>query len=1062
MSRQYHENLKIKENIIVFIVMFFSALYSYNVIMVLAEEIATGDAEVTETESSINQNIIDGGLSDAQDSAAAADDPADPDNGNQTDNNGNIEIIELDGAEAVDDATDTTGINGTEDNTGTSTIATGEAIIEAIAENIVNSNGLEADCGAECPDTASGTTSVDNLNAATTTNDVLLNGDSGGNTIASSSGDALITTGDVGIINIILNYINNNFFGPGKEYFINIFNHVMGAIDLSGFNGEETAVEESGACDVIDCYVTINNDNSASTDNNIVIDANTGDNIIATSTGEGRIETGDIEIVNDLVNIANLNVAGNDWFFAVVNIFGELKGDIILPGPGNAASTSADEAATTTEVIAQTPELEAESAGIILANTDAADLLNNIDINASTGDNTTEGGGEITTGEAVVESHVFNLINYSVTGNAWKFARVNIFGNWDGFITGLPAGYDYLEDEYGITIYNDILSDPEFYSAYAQMIVGNTNLASTTNNIEINASTGNNSILHSDGGSIATGDINIQNSLLNFINANFTGNSWEFSMVNVFGDWQGNLAFGLPDLWVTEANDAAGPVRRGDYINYTFLFGNKGDGLATGVTLSDDYDENYVWSEAGAGIVAWPLSDLPPNTQGSLSYAVRVRDDISAGHHNADNTVAISSFGNDRDPGDNSAGGTVVVDGGNAAAAGGAGNSLSSRTDADNRMGNTSPALVVVKTNDAADVVRPGDVVNYTITIRNPGGTPMEDVLVLDILSGEEGKVEVNRELWELGAVLDREEVSIGYSLEITSNIRSGVYANEVTVEGYDAAKDDFVAVVASTKIKVENPDWFGFRPLLEIGLSGGADYANPGDTVTYKAVITNNGVKTAKGVILSGSLGDGLTFLDGGGIINNWNLGDMVPGQFRKVFFTVEADKTAEPGLYLIEFEVKSDNSGTAETARDRSSLEIKTVAVAGLSSEEVAVPQPVAVAPAISRLGFLDDIVGQPEKALAAGYAGETATELDQTFYPGENDFAFLDNSGRIGNKIDLAPARLAMKLLIALSVIFVILTIILTIKERSLNNEEIPEVVNLKKTRPLRLRKSFAGKN
>ncbi|OGF27559.1 hypothetical protein A2468_07350 [Candidatus Falkowbacteria bacterium RIFOXYC2_FULL_46_15] len=1039
MSRHNHENLKIKEKIVVFAAILFVALYSYNVVLVLADE--------------ENEFVAD----NAETAAAAAE---------AEEESGDTQIIELDEADTGNDA-GLPDINGSADNTATSSIMTGDANIEAITENNVNSNSLEADCGAQCPEAATSTVSIDNINAATTTNDVLLNGDSGGNTIASSSGDASITTGDVGIVNIILNYINNNFFGPGKEYFINIFNHVMGAIDLSGFNDATPAGEEPAACEAGSCYLTVNNGNQASIDNNVIIDANTGDNIIATSTGFGLIETGDIEIVNDLVNIANLNVAGNNWLFAVVNIFGELQGDIILPAPGIATGTD-ETAGTTTEEIAGITESDVDSPSIILANTDTAGLLNDIDVNADTGSNLAEEGGDITTGDATVQSHVFNLINYSVSGNAWKLARVNIFGNWDGFVTGLPPGYGYLEDEYGITIYNDILSDPEFYASYAQMIVGNTNQASTTNNIEINASTGGNSILHGEGGSIDTGDINIENSLFNFINSNFTGDNWEFSMINVFGDWQGNLAFGAPDLWVTEsingglsaeAGEKAEPVRRGEYINYTFLFGNKGDGLATGVTLSDDYDENYVWSEEGAGNVAWPLSDLPPNTQGSLSYAVRVRDDISAGHHNADNTVAISSVENDRDPGDNSAGGTVIVDGGNAAAVGGAGNSLSSQTDADNRSGNISPALIVVKTNDAADIVRPGDVVNYTITIRNPGGTPMEDVLVLDILSGEEGKVEVNRELWELGAVLDREEVSIGYSLEITSNIRSGVYVNEVTVEGYDAAKDDFVAVVGSAKIKVENPDWSGYQYQLEIGLKGGAGSANPGDKVGYEAIITNNGSKMAENVVLSGNLADGLTFSDESGIINkHWDLGDIKPGEFKNITFSVQASEAVESGLYLIGIEVVS---GDEESTKDWSSLEIRTIAVAG-ASEELDAPEPAAVGPAISRLGFLDDIVGQPEKALAAGYADETAAELDRAFYPGENDFAFLDTSGRIGNKIDLAPARLAMKLLIALSVIFVILTIILTIKERSVNNEEMPEVVNLKKTRPLRLRKSFAGKN
>jgi len=251
------------------------------------------------------------------------------------------------------------------------------------------------------------------------------------------------------------------------------------------------------------------------------------------------------------------------------------------------------------------------------------------------------------------------------------------------------------------------------------------------------------------------------------------------------------------------------------------------------------------------------------------------------------------------------------------------------------------------------------------------------------------------------------------------------------------------VAVVGSSKIRVENPDWSGFRPQLEIGISGGALYVNPGDTLDYEAIITNNGNKIAKNLDLSGNLADGLTFLDEGGIINkHWNLEDLAPGEFRNIAFSVQADKGAEPGLYLISLEIKSDD---LEPVKDWSSLEIKTVAVAGASTEAAAgeLKRAAAVAP---DPGFLDDAIG-PETALAA--EEETSAELDSA-WSGENSYVFskeITNPGT-GQKINLAPAKYALGFLITISVLFIILTIIMTVKERRSQDLVMPEVVDLKK--------------
>ena len=442
-----------------------------------------------------------------------------------------VEVDNTNEAEVDNDLDGSGGTGGNEigKNEGNSQITTGDAIIGALTDNNINSNTTEADCENECcpadPE-APKSIEVDNDNTASTANDVLLDGNSGENNISSTTGQAVITTGDVSIFNIIINYLNTNFFGKGQEFFLNIFSHLVGSIDLSGYGEEDNEASDLGSsgCEAENCNVAINNSSTSTLDNDININANTGINTIENS-GASIIETGDINILNDVVNVANLNVTGNDWFFAVVNIFGFLEGDLILPGMNVDNSESETE-----ELVNQVEEAAIEVEKFIVANSNQADLMNNIDILADTGDNEisdTDGTAAISTGNAMVDTKAFNLVNLNFTGDKWQLTQINLFGNWEGLIHGLPDNYSYFEDENGVTIYNDFFNDDIFTQAFVQLKVNNGNSASTTNNIEIAANTGANAVLHGSGDAlIDTGDISIKNALLNFINSNF--NSYSF------------------------------------------------------------------------------------------------------------------------------------------------------------------------------------------------------------------------------------------------------------------------------------------------------------------------------------------------------------------------------------------------------------------------------------------------------------------------------------------------------------------------------------------------------
>jgi uncharacterized repeat protein (TIGR01451 family) len=798
-------------------------------------------------------------------------------------------------------------------------INTGDADLSAIIGNDINKNTLN-DSLATTTASSGPAAIIGNDNNATTTNILDLEGNTGKNEISSSSGDALIDTGDINIISAIVNYINTNFFGKGKQFFVNIFDQFTGNIDLSGHEGGESDAELP-QCEGENCHIYLDNKNNSGTENNINIKANTGDNLIEGSGGTSVIETGDINIINDIVNINNLNIAGDDWYFAVVNIFGVLDGDIILPGMNPSEYEVKKFAAEAEKLATNTKE-------IIITNKNNADILNNIDINTQTGENLITDGGEamIKTGDAAVEMTAFNLINYNYTGDQWKFAKVNIFGNWKGIVENLPPGYGYFKDDNGVTIYNEYFDADAFINSFAKLMVENDNNADIANNIIIDANTGSNSI--SGEGRISTGDISVKNNLLNFINSNFTGQNWEFSLINVFGEWRGNLAFGQPDLWMIQSADTGGKseLSKGDLVTYKILFGNNGDSLATKVKIVDDYDENFLAinsssGNADGGRMTFDIGSLPPNSQGSISYSAIVRDDIPTGRHDIENTARISSLEKDRNYADNISGLKLSAHGGN--------NEGSPVQFASNSVSGTSaamlPNLSIVKTNNSQKELNSGETVNYSITIKNTGEGDLTEVLVDDTMYSLESGEKIASDIWDIGTLKGGEKVLIEYSIEINGAMPSGTYINEAAVEGYDPLSGKYISAAASSKIKVENNKKTEEKePQIVIGSVNKSGPAIPGDEVDFKLIIANNGQGKAINASLEAVLPDGLMFLDSKDSKIKYDFDQILPGEIINIDKRVKISDFANPGVYSSLVSFTGENTKKQQITYD---LELKSI---------------------------------------------------------------------------------------------------------------------------------------
>jgi len=414
-------------------------------------------------------------------------------------------------------------------------------------------------------------------NTAYVVNDANQETVTGNNSASENVGNSEITTGDANTTGTVVTAVNTNVDGVGVAEF-NIADDHMGDIilDFSGacfsscLSGDTEIVNTGNGSDSTNSGnvdSTINNntfqDNDAVIENNVLLSSDSGNNTADNNTGgNSEIRAGDANVSAGILNFANNNLAGN-VVYAVVNIFGNLVGDIILPdgsfltccvtdatlansGNGSNSTNTANLDSTTNDETYQFNNVELE---------------NNLVLDASTGGNSvsanTGGDSSVTTGEIDIAAQVMNIANLNLVGGNYWLVLVNEAGKWIGKILGAPDGsnvygseaFEITVDENGeIVVLNSGNGSGSNNSGTVTQNTNNTivqsNDAKIVNNVDLSANTGGNSASRNTGGgsTITTGDANIVANIVNFVNNNIVGSGKLFvTVINVFGSWLGDF-----------------------------------------------------------------------------------------------------------------------------------------------------------------------------------------------------------------------------------------------------------------------------------------------------------------------------------------------------------------------------------------------------------------------------------------------------------------------------------------------------------------------------------------
>jgi len=646
------------------------------------------------------------------------------------------------------------------------TIDTGDASAETEVVNQVNINELNLEETAESGDMPSTDVSIEN--EAEINNNVETEAETGENEVE-GSGEEKINTGNAYASANVVSLVNFNLVeSNGFLYLLNNFLESMGHVDLrliAPSSGKSLySIPTLNSCGTSNCNATTTDlsveiKNQAEISNAVIVRSSTGENT-ATSTNNAGINTGDAYAGANVVNIANTNIINSDYLLFAFNNFSGWDGDLILPNADFFSSFFSQ------------PSVSAAN----ISHTNSAGIENNVTTSADTGGNVSEGEiSGINTGDAVANTNVTNIANTNIFNSSTFFVVFRIFGAWNGSVFNAPEGVSWVETPSGIELFSNDTGGSD--TLEKDLNINTNNTANINNNVQVIALTGENKATSIDGeASINTGNAYAGANIINIANTNIVSSNWIVALINIFGDWSGSISFGQPDIWVATQVEAPNPLLFSSELVFHTTVANRGDASASKVKFEGHFSDRLVRfdKENLSGNYVWNIGDLKPGEVRELTYTAKVGDGMEHMWQDAlvKHDFNVSAYETDANYEDNSD--TIFLPIQRPV------NNLWSFKDPIKIKTSTYPSISVNKTSSKATTTA-SSTIGYTIKIQNSGGTAFKGVLH-DILEDEKGEV-IAENNWELGEILQNEEISVSYEAIFNASTTPGMYTNYAWVE---------------------------------------------------------------------------------------------------------------------------------------------------------------------------------------------------------------------------------------------------------------------------------------
>ncbi len=309
-----------------------------------------------------------------------------------------------------------------------------------------------------------------------------------------------------------------------------------------------------------DPNVTVNTQTSGQINNDIALAASSGNATVADNTTGGNATTGSAAAIANVVNLLNSIVSAGKSFVGVININGNMNGNILVP-QNFVNNLIASNAPHTTMTLS--PD---QRQNLGLNTTNNLSTTNNITSSAATGTATVANNtsaGDATTGNASTKVTVFNLTGSQIIGANCLLVFVNVAGTWVGVIMNAPAGATAAALGSGVTT-----------NGTNNATLASATNNSITNNIDVSAHSGNADVEdNTRAGNATTGNATTAVNLLNINNADLSFAGWfGILFINVMGNWYGNFGVYTPQVFTSAPNPSTNMTHTNTPTPHTQVF----------------------------------------------------------------------------------------------------------------------------------------------------------------------------------------------------------------------------------------------------------------------------------------------------------------------------------------------------------------------------------------------------------------------------------------------------------------------------------------------------------
>ncbi len=393
---------------------------------------------------------------------------------------------------------------------------------EAPAEDTAQASAQAASTNNEV-DNSKTISSESNTNSNHTVNNTINSDATSGNASVGSNNTAgNAGTGDASADATVINSVHSTIGGEttGVAHFTtDIYGDVYGDITLGpNLNGAPTVVNSTN----VDSTTNVNTKNELN--NNVNLNATSGDADVTNNTNAGNATTGSATAMANIFNLINTIIGANKSFVGTINIHGNLNGDILISPefiPQLIASNA--DSATTIDMPLSTNINDDQS------------IVNNVNLNATTGEATVEGNtnaGSATSGTAQTKLTILNLTGHEVVAENCILVFVNVKGKWVGMIVDAPGA---TSAAIGSGVTKNTVSNSGTLNA--------NNKSQITNNINLAAQSGDASVKgNTNAGDARSGDASAIANIANISSSVFNLTGWfAILTINIDGDWYGDF-----------------------------------------------------------------------------------------------------------------------------------------------------------------------------------------------------------------------------------------------------------------------------------------------------------------------------------------------------------------------------------------------------------------------------------------------------------------------------------------------------------------------------------------